>query len=604
MFGISVSAPFRFGVALVLTWVCQLALAQHESSPYPYVIDRFSVQGVWAANSDLEVTERIETTFHETRHGIFRKIPINFDTGRGVARRTKIDKIQVVDEQGAKHTTKISREGAYINIRIGDKDIELPPGTRKTYVVSYRVQNATNWFDKDTEWDARAELYWNMTGNDWDTEIRNFSYKFEFPETAKPRARVITGYFGSTASVNQNGIGSASVVNAADTTLRLRSSTLAGERESPLNPGEGVTFVLNVPETVMARPGIGTQIYWLLSANVGLLLPFALVLVLFPVWLWKGRDPKGHKVDVLFEPPDGLSATACGSLLDDRVDVKDVSAGLITLAVRGYLTIDAKEAGLFGNRDSTIKLTGKQDDGNLPEFEALLLKKLRQGGAEISKADLTTYVGTNIGDLQREAYQSLVKRGYYRTAPNEVKAAGCAIGVGLAVVMAILLNVVFSMGADEGSWVIGVFASFFVVLLFSLLLPRRTQKGADTRCQVAAFENAMRGRKDYLEWVADKKIADAKYEEYLPYAIAFGLVQQWSDTFKDVVSAPPAWYSSPHGQAHWTMNSFTSDFTNATTSLGYAANTPPRTSSSSGSSGFSSGGSSGGGFGGGGGGSW
>ena len=147
--------------------------------------------------------------------------------------------------------------------------------------------------------------------------------------------------------------------------------------------------------------------------------------------------------------------------------------------------------------------------------------------------------------------------------------------------------------------------AFALIIGYSKIIPKRTQKGADMANQVKGFEAAMRGRRNYLEWVADKKIAEAKYEEYLPYAIAFGLVQQWSDTFKEVVTGSPSWYHAPYMINSWSMNHFVNDLDSSTRSLGAAATTPPRTSSSSGSSGFSSGGGfSGGGFGGGGGGSW
>lgn len=596
-------------VAFLTLVSAHLVSAQDNYSYYPYVIDDYEVRGTLHKDSSFDVVEVIQVTFNETKHGIFRVIPFAFDTGQGIVRKTVIDKIRVNEPNGQPYTTKITKDGAYVRIRIGDKDIELPPGTKKTYAISYRVQNAVNWFEKDTDWDSHAELYWNMTGNDWDTVIKSFRYRVTFPETSKPSARVFAGYMGSTAATSIMGIGKAKDTSATSTSLELTKSELNGQRVVPLSQGEGVTFVLGVPEDVIARPSVAALTWWAFTANSGFFLPVFVLIVLIPIWLTKGRDPKGKECEVAFEPPDGLSATECGSLLDERVDMRDVSAGLITLAVKGYLTISAGESSLFGSRDITIKLTGKEKDSSLGPFEVLLLKKLKKAKGSIDKTDLTTYVGADIGELQNTAYKTLVDKGYYRIAPNDAKMYGCFGGLGLAFVTAIILHTFFSLGADESSWIIGVILSLFVIGFFSKLIPRRTQKGADIRSQVAGFENAMRGRKDYMEWVADKKIAEAKYEEYLPYAIAFGLVQQWSDTFKEVVTASPSWYSSPYGHDVWSMNTFSNDFSSVTSSIGSASNTPPRTSSSSGSSGFSSGGgfsggSSGGGFGGGGGGSW
>jgi uncharacterized membrane protein len=86
-----------------------------------------------------------------------------------------------------------------------------------------------------------------------------------------------------------------------------------------------------------------------------------------------------------------------------------------------------------------------------------------------------------------------------------------------------------------------------------------------------------------------------QFMEYLPYAIAFGVEEKWSDIFKDMTIPNPEWYDG--GAAH----SFSA--TNLTTSLG-AFSTAFAVSSGSKGSASSGGGSVGGGGGGGGGGSW
>lgn len=581
------------------------AVGQDEFSGYPYVIDKYAVSGSLQPDSSFLVTEVIDTTFRESRHGIFRRIPFEFDTGKGIVRKTMIDRIKVTDATGSPYTTKVTREGAYIRIRIGDADIELSPGTQKTYIVSYRVQNAINWFDKNADWEPYCELYWNFTGNDWDTVIRSFSYRVDFPTVTSARAKILSGYEGSSSANTAPGFGKYAADPETATTISLTKTSVSGERTTPLNQGEGMTIVLNLPEKTMTPPTAWQQVWWALGSNSGFLIPLIVFAVLFPAFLIKGRDPEGKRCEVMFEPPDGMSASECGALLDQRVDMRDVSAGLITLAVKGYLTIDVEKPGLLGSRNATINLTEKVAGNDLGEFEKQLLGKLKSGGNSIRKDELNVLVGTHIGALQTTLYQGLVDRGYYRQAPNVASTNGCLIGLALTVGVAWLLHSIFSFGADVLSYVVGCAVSLAMIIFYSKMIPQRTQKGADTANQVAGFEAAMRGRRSYLEWVADKKIAEAKYEEYLPYAIAFGLVQQWSDTFREVVTHSPGWYRSPYMYDSWTINSFASDLDSSTRSIGYAAMTPPRTSSSSGSSGFSSGGGfSGGGFGGGGGGSW
>ncbi|ODA43721.1 putative membrane protein [Thermodesulfovibrio sp. N1] len=87
------------------------------------------------------------------------------------------------------------------------------------------------------------------------------------------------------------------------------------------------------------------------------------------------------------------------------------------------------------------------------------------------------------------------------------------------------------------------------------------------------------------------------FEVTLPFAIAFGEAERWSEAFEGLFTEPPRWYESRGSFSTIyfanSLNTFTSQATHALT-------TQPR-SSSSGSRG---GGFSGGGGGGGGGGSW
>ena len=58
-------------------------------------------------------------------------------------------------------------------------------------------------------------------------------------------------------------------------------------------------------------------------------------------WYFRGRDLPGRGAIVVnYEPPDGLGPAEVGTLVDERVDLRDISAVIIDLAVRGYLKIE------------------------------------------------------------------------------------------------------------------------------------------------------------------------------------------------------------------------------------------------------------------------
>jgi len=122
------------------------------------------------------------------------------------------------------------------------------------------------------------------------------------------------------------------------------------------------------------------------------------------------------------------------------------------------------------------------------------------------------------------------------------------------------------------------------------------------------------GFKQYID-IAERHELDFKhpkgkspelFEEYLPYALALGVEQQWGESFADVLAQAqassggysPTWY---HG-THWNnanIGNFTGSLGSSFTSAIASSSTAPGSSSGSGG-----GGSSGGGGGGGGGGGW
>jgi len=56
---------------------------------------------------------------------------------------------------------------------------------------------------------------------------------------------------------------------------------------------------------------------------------------MFGLWRKHGRDPKLNKsVVVEYAAPRGLIPAEIGTLTDDRIDLRDISATIISLAVR------------------------------------------------------------------------------------------------------------------------------------------------------------------------------------------------------------------------------------------------------------------------------
>jgi uncharacterized membrane protein YgcG len=583
-----------------------LALSSVASSQY--VIRDYQVDMELRRDGSMGVIERITTEFTIPRRGIFRKIPFQYDTGR-VTRRVIIHLISVTDLQNQPQTTLETREGPYLNIRIGDEDVVHPAGTVKTYVIRYEVLGMMNWFEGATDWEPYAELYWNVIGDEWDATIERAMFSVRFPKVQSAeslRARVFAGPYGSKDSITQIGTGSTDVDRATQVSLNLTQDKLEGKRDAPLPPYTGISIVLNVPAVLISKPSGWQWFQLMILPNIGFMLPLVILGVLVVLWFIHGRDPHGGPIFVEYEPPDGLTPAEAGAMIDERVHSRDIAGAIVGLAVKGFLDVEfGPEQGLLVKR-RPITLVPKEPDNpeKLSPFEDRLLRQIKKGGSKITEDDLRKHVATDLMTLSSKLFESLVKRGYYVKSPATVRTTWAIGGVVVVIVLAIFIAGTSPFGNPFPA-IAGGIISGLMVLLFSKIMPRRTSKGAKALKRVQGFEEFIRrAESEELDWRSKLDPNEALFEKYLPYAIAFDLTRQWTGAFAGLLNQPPTWYHHPSGTFHYSV--FSSDVNRVGTALASAAGTPPRSSGGSGgSSGFSSGGGfSGGGFGGGGGGSW
>ena len=152
-----------------------------------------------------------------------------------------------------------------------------------------------------------------------------------------------------------------------------------------------------------------------------------------------------------------------------------------------------------------------------------------------------------------------------------------------------------------------LFIAAIINWLFYELLKAPTLAGRKLLDKITGFKQYIDiAERHELDFKHPKGRSPELFEEYLPYALALGVEQQWGESFADVLAQAqaasggysPTWY---HG-THWNntnIGSFTDSLGSSFTSAIASSSTAPGSSSGSGG-----GGSSGGGGGGGGGGGW
>lgn len=589
-----------------LLFICITAKAFGQ---YPYQIDSYSVEMSLEKNSVINVTERLDVKFNASRRGIFRTIPYILPSRAGLTRSVTIDSISVNDGSGATAETKITSESGNIKIRIGNPDVWLSPGTKRTYTIQYRVVGAINWFSATDDWRDSAEMYWNMIGDQWDTTIDNFTFAITFPEVKDKkdvRVKLFAGEYGSSLNTTLNGVGEVSAENETGCWIKLSQNRVDGGSSKTLNPYEGISIVLDLPSANVERLGVIESTTLFLRGNIGFLMIPITFLVMYFFWFTHGKDPDSGPTAVQFDPPDNISGPEAGALIDERVDQKDLAAGIVSLAVKGKLEIEfGEEEGLiFKKRPVFLKVLEAKENEPLTKFETKLLNLLENAGEQITEADLRTKVAPHVSELRQSLYISLVERKYYPRNPDTVRWAWTIGGIAVVGLMA-FISIKLTAIPSPGSTIIGGIGSGLLVLFFGRQMPRRTNIGAKALREARSFEEFIRrARGDELKWMSEKHPDQALFEKYLPHAVAFGLTAEWSEAFKNIAIDNPSWYHDPTG-ARFNYYYFSRDFGNMTNAVASAASVPPRSSGGSGgSSGFGGGGFSGGGFGGGGGGSW
>jgi len=142
-----------------------------------------------------------------------------------------------------------------------------------------------------------------------------------------------------------------------------------------------------------------------------------------------------------------------------------------------------------------------------------------------------------------------------------------------------------------GFWFwVSVVVSFFIVLVFSIFMPKKTTKGTETLWYIMGFKEYIIRAEKYRAQFQEKENI---FEKFLPYAIIFGCTKKWAKTFEGIYKTPPSWYQG-NSLTVFSVSSFTSSLDKSLVGITGAMASRP------GGSGFGGGGGAGGGGGGGG----
>jgi uncharacterized membrane protein YgcG len=593
-------------------------------------------------DASLIVTETIQVRAEgrQIKRGIVREFPTVYNrNGLSVRVGFKLRSIQKDGRLEPYHTESASNG---VKIYIGSKNVFLKTGTY-TYQITYWTNRQLGFFPK------YDELYWNVTGNDWRLTIQRAQAVVELP----PGGKVLqhAAYTGIKGAKGKD------YTYAPDSKGRPTWTTT-----KPLTHGQGLTIAVAWPKGMVTEPSPTEKAaFWLkdngqlVAGLIGLVL-----MMLYYLWAWLkvGLDPRRSTIVPLFTPPQGLSPASSRFIMKMGFDNKAFAAAVVDMAVKGYLAIEEDKDRVFtllrqsGPAPKALSKGERRMGAELFQSSTMLPLKnknhRRVSGAlnalkdtlqeEYEKANFST---NGIYLLPGIIIALLTLVAMVITAPDPAGAAGISLWLsiwslgcyflaimvgkawrnargtasGMGALGITLFALPFFLGLVFGLYILSDFVTFWarfiiplavlVTPLFAFLLKAPTQGGRRLMDKIEGFKQYLSlAEKERLNMLHPPEKTPELFERYLPYALALGVEQEWSEQFSEVLNQAgaqpyqPSWYSG----SSWNNR----DFGGLASSLGGSLAGAVSSSSSApgSSSGSGGGGSSGGGGGGGGGGGW
>jgi Predicted membrane protein (DUF2207) C-terminal domain/Predicted membrane protein (DUF2207) N-terminal domain len=551
------------------------ALAQRSLA-----IERFDASITVNPDASIDVVESITARFTGSWNGIYRTIPVVYHTPQGFNWTLRLAlQGATLGPGGPALRVESARERHYIKYKI------WVPGAQDathTVVFRYRARNGLRFFaDHD-------ELYWNVTGDEWDVPIDAATARIELPpEATGVRATAFNGVYGATAR---------------DARVDIEGSTVRLAMPAGLGFHEGLTGVVGWDKGAVTEPTKTERAAGFLVSNWPLGIPLVVFTLTFWLWYRVGRDPQRLPVAVQYEPGDGLTPAEAGTLMDDSADMRDITATIVDLAVRGYLRIEEREKdllfGLIKRREYVFhRLDGPPNGPRLEPHESGILAGVFPGGvAERELSDLENEFYQRLPGIRDSIFARLAERGLYRWRPDRVRTrwtrGAVVVGGGL---VALGAAVAPRLNLTPLPFLVAGALSGLIVALFGRIMPARTVAGARARERVLGFE-------EFLRRVEEPTFARMRtpemFERFLSYAMAFRVERKWTKAFENIYREPPRWYVGGNGDS-FTLRHFSGRLSDLSSRTSSTMASSPRSSGGSGFGGGSSGGGGGGGGGGG-----
>ncbi len=588
------------------------------------------------ADIQVDTTGRIEITEHisvyaggiDIKRGIVRSIPIYRKNVSGIKKEMSFN-ILSVERDGISENYKVEKAGGYWDVYLGSSEVILKPGIYN-YIIKYETYGHIGFFD------TYDEIYWNVTGNDWQFRIEKASATVILPDGIIPLTNACyTGYAGSTDS---------------NCTAKVQADNkVLFESNKALSYNEGLTIAVSFPRDIISRPPPPSAlgILWMKYKYIICSLCSLFIMGIYYFFTWKkvGKDPEKPVVIPQFNPPNGWSPSIVRYIYKKGLDNKVFTTALVSMAVKKSIKIsqEGKEYSLekinsdiplsteeatLSNSLFAVSNSIKVNDTNHSRFsaaytslhEAIKTKKnLKDYHLKNTKyvvfavlIILALFIGNiyllgfNIQLIEALLYTPFIFAGIVIIIAsfNERRFRKILLFFfGVIFFFPVFWRFIERMYEQNSILTVCVGLTVLGLAIYIYLIKAPTELGAKTMSELEGFRMYLKtAEENRLNLLTPPERTPELFEQLLPYAIALDVENDWGKKFSEVLERAnyqPEWYDSNKPfRPQYFVSSFPNSFTS---SVGQARIDPSSSSGSSGSGSWSSG-SGGGGFSGGGGG--
>lgn len=549
-------------VATILAAVFGLGSVAHAESE---MADSLVIDAVVAKDGTLQVAETI--TFAETGPA---DLSQRIATTRELLDKTQLE-YQIIDVtvtgDGQALDATVSEDGNY-------QVIAADVSGAKEVTIKYSAIGAAVSQPQITDQEAKTQISWRLLQG-LSVGVVDITGKITLP-------------LGATASDMQCQAGPPAALSTCDSyAVGTHESFTPSFTDGPRGAGEVILAAVTVPSAAVAPNQVITQQWSLdrafsigalqLGVAVGLLVIGAALLYLAHRRF--GRDLTSVKPAIVahFEPVaageerfvlvNNLRPGEIGTLADERVDPIDITASVIDLAQRGYLTIiELPRDENHRNIDWTFE-RGK-DPIDVQEYERSIIDALAPADGEaVVLSKVNAAINPVVATIQDQIYADAVADGVFVARPDAVRRRWWGIGLGtlIASVLVLLVLIAFTTFAIAGLVLVGLAIALFWI---GQEMPRRTAKGAALLrgLEVLAINLATQP----TEHVPNDD-AYAEISRVLPYAIVLGSFERWLEALVAADDDPGVpdpddlgWYRAP---ATWQLSDMPSSIDGFVTTM-------------------------------------